>query len=905
MTLSLPDSDARLARAMDEQRRTERGRLTIFFGAAPGVGKTYTMLESARLEVDQKRDVVVGIVETHGLYDTGAVLVGLELIGRRKLEDRGVALEELDLDAALARKPELILIDELAHTNAPGSRHAKRWQDVEELLLAGVDVFTTLNVQHLESLNDVVAQITQVVVGDTVPDVVFDGAHDVRLVDLPVDELLDRLREGKVYLADDAQRAADGFFREGNLLALRELALRRTAERVDAQMRGYKEAHGIVETWHTGERILVCVSPSPHSGRLIRAARRMATRAHAELVGVYVETPAALRMSTTDRERLAQHMRLLESLGGEPVTLRAEDAADETVRYARKRNVTQIVLGKPTHSRWRDVLQPPFLDRVVRQSKEIDVYVMSGLSEDGAISKSAASPEPARQRPSALAWAVSVAVVLASTLVSSVLFGHDQLADVVMLYMLGVVLVSMRFGSGPSAMAAVLSVLAFDFFFIPPFFSFAVHDVRHVTTFVVMFVVAIVVSQLTKRIQDQATAARERERRTASLYAISRELGTAPSRSELLATAAKHLRETFRAKVAVLLPGDDGRLARAIVDPDTFDDPDKDDATAEWVWTNQRPAGATTSTLPTSRALCVPLMGSRGRVGVLALFASDASSLSDADERQLLDTFTGVIGSALERTAAVDEARRARLRVETEQLRNALLSSVSHDLRTPLGVVTGATSALLEANAPKDEATRRELLQTAHEEALRLNRLVGNLLDMTRLEAGALKVHKDLQPLEEVVGSALQRMDDRLRDRDVALDVPADLPLVPFDSVLVEQVLINLIENALKYTPPNTALEITARSLDSAIQVQIVDRGPGVAAAERDKIFDKFYRVRESEGGGAGLGLTICRGIISAHGGRIWVSDREGGGAAFHFTLPLDPAASARLAASVEIEEHL
>ncbi len=906
MTSERPDPDELLARVRDEEQKSKRGRLTIFFGAAPGVGKTYTMLESARLEVDQKRNVVVGIVETHGRYDTGAMLVGLDLIGRRKLEHRGISLEELDLDAALARHPELILIDELAHTNAPGSRHAKRWQDVEELLLAGIDVFTTLNVQHLESLNDIVAQITHVVVRETVPDAVFDQAHDVRLVDLPIDELLDRLKEGKVYISEQAKRAADGFFREGNLLALRELALRRTAERVDAQMRGYKAAHGIVETWHTGERVLVCVSPSPHSGRLIRAARRMATRVHAELVGLYVETPAALRMSATDRERLAQHLRLVESLGGEPVTLRADDAANETVRYARKRNVTQIVLGKPTHSRWRDILQPPFLDKVVRQSKEIDVYVMSGLAEDGASPKSAPSAEVSSRRPSRLAWAASAGIVLASTLLSWLVFGHDQLADVVMVYLLGVVIVSMRFGSGPSALAAVLSVLAFDFFFIPPFFSFSVSDLRHVTTFAVMFVVAIIVSQLTKRIQDQATAARERERHTASLYAISRELGIAPSRAELLATAARHLRETFHAKVAVLLPADDGRLERALEDAGTFDDSGKDAAAAEWVWTNQRPAGASTQTLPSSRALCVPLKGSRGRVGVLALFASGKSGLRDADERQLLDTFTGLIGSSLERTAAVDEARRARLRVETEQLRNALLSSVSHDLRTPLGVVTGATSALLDANAPKDEATRRELLQTAHEEALRLNRLVGNLLDMTRLEAGALKVHKDLQPLEEVVGSALQRMDDRLLDRKVALDVPADLPLVPFDSALVEQVLINLIENALKYTPASSPLALTARVLevDASVEVQIADRGPGVAEAEHDKVFDKFYRVHEGEGGGAGLGLAICRGIVSAHGGRIWVTDRQGGGAVFHFTLPLDPAASARLAAKSEIRER-
>lgn len=901
MTASRPDPDELLARVREEEEKRGRGRLTIFFGAAPGVGKTYTMLESARLELEQKRDVVVGIVETHGRYDTGAMVVGLELLPRRKVEHRGIALEELDTDAVLARKPEVVLIDELAHTNAPGSRHAKRWQDVEEILDAGIDVFTTLNVQHLESLNDVVAQITHVVVRETVPDAVFDNAHDVRLVDLPIEELLDRLRGGKVYIAEQARRAAEGFFREGNLLALRELALRRTAERVDAQMRGYKAAHGIVETWHTGERVLVCVSPSPHSARLIRAARRMATRVHAELVGVYVETPTSLRMSAADRDRLAQHMRLVESLGGEAVTLRAEDAATETVRYARKRNVTQIVLGKPTHPRWKDLVRPSFLDDVVRSSREIDVYVISGLPEESRVER---APARASSPHGPIAWVTSAATVLTATLVSWLLFGKEQLPDVVMVYLLGVVLVSLRFGSGPSILAAALSVLSFDFFFIPPYLSFAVSDMRHITTFAVMFVVALVVSQLTKRVQDQATSARERERRTASLYAISRELGAATTRDHLLVVAARHCRETFHAKVAFLLPNEGHRLEPKLADADTLDESGKELGVAEWVWTNQKPAGVSTQTLPSSRALCMPLRGSHDRVGVLALFPSEASRLSDADERHLLETLTGLVGSALERIIAVDDARRSRLRVETEQLRNALLSSVSHDLRTPLGVVTGATSALLDDKAPKDEVTRRELLQTAHDEALRLNRLVGNLLDMTRLEAGALKVKKEPQHLEEIVGSALERMGDRLGGREVVTDLPADLPLVPFDSALVEQVLLNLLENALKYTPHGSPLEIRARAEEAEVEVEVADHGPGVAEAEREKVFDKFYRVWEGEGGGAGLGLAICRGIVAAHGGRIWVTARDGGGASFRFTLPLDPAAAARSVAQPGLEER-
>jgi two-component system sensor histidine kinase KdpD len=894
MTDRRPDPDELLARVREEERASARGKLTIFFGAAPGVGKTYSMLEAARREVeDQKRDVAVGIVETHGRYDTGSLLIGLELLNRRHVEHRGIELEELDLDVALARHPQLLLVDELAHTNAPGSRHPKRWQDVEELLDAGIDVYTTLNVQHLESLNDVVAQITGVIVRETVPDAVFDHAYEVRVIDLPVDELLERLREGKVYVPAQAAYAVQNFFREGNLIALRELALRRTAERVDAKMRGYKAAHGIEETWHTGERVLVCVSPSPHSARLVRAARRMATSLHAELVGLYVETAGALRMSEADRERLAQNMRLVESLGGEAVTLRGEDAAAETVAYARKRNVTKIVVGKPTHPRVRDILKRSFLDKVVRESREVDVYVISGRETDGA------QPPPPRRARGASQVTVGHAlgacgIVLAATLLAHFGFGRDKIADVAMLYLLGVVVVSLRFSYAAAILAAVLSVVAFDFFFIPPFYSFAVSDLSHIVTFAVLFVVAVVVSNLTKRVREQADSARDRERRTASLYAVSREIGLTHSRERLLATAAHHLRDVFAVKVAILLPGDDGMLEPALADEGTLAPDDKDMGVAEWAWLHQQPAGASTDTLPLARALFLPLKGSRGRVGVVALYASPQSRLNEPEERHLLDAFAGLVGSAIERTQLAEEARRATLRAETEQLRNALLSSVSHDLRTPLAVVTGATTALLDESGPRDEASRRELLETARQEADRLNRLVGNLLDMTRLEAGTLKVRKEPQPIEEVIGAALNRMEDRLRGREVHTSVPRDLPLVALDPALIEQVLVNLLENATKYTPPGSPIDVSVQPSDDEITVDVADRGPGVAPEAAERVFDKFYRVREGEGGGVGLGLTICRGIVSAHGGRIWVEDRPGGGALFRFTLPLERGATRR-----------
>jgi two-component system sensor histidine kinase KdpD len=548
--------------------------------------------------------------------------------------------------------------------------------------------------------------------------------------------------------------------------------------------------------------------------------------------------------------------------------------------------VTKIVVGKPTHGRWRDLVKRSFLDEIVRASEEIDVYVISGL-EPATRTDRHEAPVPRRPAPlSGYAW--SIGVVTLATVIDWFVFAAPQLLpDVVMTYLLGIVIVAMRFGYGPSLFAAVISVLAFDFFFIPPTFTFAVSDLRHIVTFSVMFVVAAVISNLTKRIRDQADAARYGERRTASLFAVSRELAKAQSREQMLKAATRQMREVFDAQIAILLPNAHGDL-EAVPDSDALTSTDKDLGVAQWVLTHQKPAGAGTDTLPSTRATFIPLRGSRRRTGILAIVPANPSRLRDPDDRQLLDTFAGLVGSAVERFDLADEARRAQLRMETEQLRNALLSSVSHDLRTPLAVVTGATSTLLDPSAPKDEATRRELLETAHEEALRLSRLVQNLLDMTRLEAGALKLKKEMQPIEEVVGAALNRMENRLQGRTVTTSIPDELPLVPIDSALIEQVLINLLENATKYTPAGTAIDVSARTEgDDAILVEVADHGPGIAPEDQERVFDKFYRVREREGGGVGLGLTICRGIVEAHGGRMWVMPSEGGGASFRFTLPI------------------
>jgi len=880
-----PDPDALLATMRATEAAARRGKLTVFFGAAPGVGKTYAMLTAARAEAEEGREVVVGVVETHGRRETAELTTGLEILPRRRVSHRGIELHELDLDAALARRPSIVLVDELAHENPPGLRHRKRWQDVEELLAAGINVYTTLNVQHLESLNDVVAQITGIVVRETVPDAVFEDAYEVQVVDLPVDELRDRLRDGKVYEKAQAERAAEGFFREGNLIALRELSLRRTAERVEAKMRSYKAAHGIEPTWPTSERVLVCVSPSPSSERLIRASRRMAASLHGKLIGVYVETPASIRMSRADRERLADHMRLVESLGGESVTLRGEDAPLETVAYARKRNVTKIVLGKPTHPRWRDVLRPSFLDEVVRRSREIDVHVISGDPAPATRARGALPSHEKDRRDVPLSrFSSAGALVGAATLFSWVVFGRTELADVVMIHLLAVVVVSMRYGYGAALFATVASVAAVDILFVPPYFSLAVSDFRHVATFGVMFVVALVISHLTRRIRDQADSARLREQRTASLFSVGRELGTARSRDQLFAMAARHVEETFPGSASIHTPEGE-RLVLRFGEPTPREDAER--VVVDWTFRHAKVAGLGTDTLPTTACLAVPLRGSRGAVGVLTLRPADEPSsaelrrrLRDPDERQLLETICNLLGSATERTQLEEDARDARLRAETERLRNALLSSVSHDLRTPLGVVTGATSALLDSGAELDAEARRELLQTAHDEAERLSRLVRNLLDMTRLEAGALKTKTAPESVEEIVGSVL----GRVTGRTVTTAIPSDL-LVECDSALLGQALINLVENAMKYSPKDASLHVEARAAGPGVEIDVSDRGPGISDADKASIFEKFYRAREAEGGGVGLGLTVARGIVEAHGGTLTVHDREGGGATFRVSM--------------------
>lgn len=878
-----PDPDLLLAEVRQEEDRLREGQLKIFFGAAPGVGKTYAMLGVAQQKLAEGIDIVAGVVETHGRKETETLLEGLQIIPRRSVEYRGAVLSEFDIDSALKRKPAIILVDELAHTNAPGSRHKKRWQDIYELLGAGISVYTTVNVQHLESLNDVVSNITGITVRETIPDFLLERADEIELVDLPPDDLLQRLRDGKVYVPELAAKAREFFFRKGNLLALRELALRRTAQRVDEQMQRYREVKGVREVWPAAEKLLVCVGPNPQSIRLIRAAKRMAAGLSAEWIAVYVEAPHKVKPSESDLRQLAEHMRLAESLGAETVTLSGPKASEEILAYARDRNVTKIVIGKPTHPRWKDKLFGSMLDELVRGSGDIEVYVISGDTGEpvkGIIAKSLRSDSGAKE------WLFSLAVVVACSGLALLMKPYFEIVDLAMVYLLGVVIAAIKTERGPSLFAAFLSVAAFDFIFIPPYYTFAVSNVRYFITFIVMFMVAFIISRLTHRIRDQVYAARQREKRTTAMYNLSRKFVHERGIEKLCAIAIRHISEVLPSHVVVLVPADRGKLTIPATGQETFALDEKELSVAQWTFDHRQRAGLGTDTLSGARALYIPMVVASKAVGVIGILPRSSHGFFDQEQIHVLESLVNQVALAIDRAMISLEAQEALLKAETETLRNTLLSSVSHDLRTPLASITGAITTLLQKDIALDIDQRQELLQTIYEEAEHLNQIIRNVLDMTRLEAGAIKVKKVWLPIEEIIGAVLSRLDERLMGRQVRTILPEDLPLISFDPLLIEQVLVNLLDNAIKYTPPETPIELSAHVKDKEIIVEIADRGAGIPAGEEEKIFDKFVR-GTATGGGIGLGLTICRAIIQAHGGRIKAENRRDGGAVFSFSLPL------------------
>ena len=880
-----PDPDALLARLEVEERAPGTGRLRIFFGASAGVGKTYAMLQAAHERLAEGVDLVVGHVDTHGRRETLALLEGLPLLPHRQLEHQGRRFEEFDLDRALARKPRIVLVDELAHTNVPGSRHARRYQDVLELLRAGIDVYTTLNVQHLESLNDLVAQVTGVVVRETVPDSVLESADEVELIDLPPDELLARLREGKVYVPEQAQRAMASFFKKANLIALRELALRATADRVDAQMQVYRRAEAGERTWPIAEKLLVCISPSPSALRLVRAGRRLARRLRADWTVLYVEQPRHLKLPDADRDLAAQALRLAEQLGGESVTLAAHSAVEEILRYARAHNFSKIVVGKPGRFwRLREAFSGSFVGRLARTSGEIDLFIVHGESE--AEAARVAAPPPV-ESVDWTRYARGAGTVALCTAIAALMDPHFAEANLIMVYLVGVVVVAARWGRGPSIVAAVLSVLTVDFLFVPPRLTLAVSDTQYLLTFAVMLLVALLISTLTVRIREQAEIARQRERRARALYSLSRELASTRDLNGMVAAVRRHVEELFDGETAVFLAGEEGRLEPRGGETPLAEDP-KETAVAAWVHEHSEPAGRGTATLAGAAALYLPLVGSRGPVGVLAIGLEPDRHPLGTESMHLLETFANQAALALERALLARDAHRQRLAAEAEKLRNALLAAVSHDLRTPLASIAGAASSLAASDERLDPAARRELVLTIHEEAERMSRLANDLLEMGRLQAPGLALRLEWQPLEEVLGAALHELERSLSGREVVVRAPVDLPLVPIDEVLIERVVVNLLENALRYTPPGTPIELGASHTAGQVTVEVLDRGPGLAPGEERQICEKFFRGEAArERRGAGLGLAVARAIVEAHGGTIRAENRAGGGAAFRFTLPL------------------
>lgn len=881
--LSRPNPDELLARVQAEEQQRNRGKLKIFLGYAAGVGKTYSMLEAAHQRQREGVDVVVGYVETHGRPETEALLAGLEVLPRRRVFYRGIILTELDVDAVLARRPQLVLVDELAHTNAPGSRHAKRYQDVEEILDAGIDVYTTLNIQHVESLNDIVAQITGVVVRETVPDSVLEQA-EIELVDLPPEELLIRLREGKVYVPEQAAQAMRKFFRKGNLTALRELAMRWAARRVDDQMRDYMWIKGILGPWPAGERLLVGVSPHPLAERLVRAARRLADALDAEWIAAYVETPEHSQLSDELRERVLKALRLAEELGGHSIILTG-DSVDETIlRYAREQNVTKIILGKPLRPRWKEILASSVADRIIRRSGNIDVYIVSDTS----------GPEPARREAAArlprgwMGYLWAILLVLIATGISALLRDAVSPSNLVIVYLMAVVITALRLGRGPSILLSVLSVLALDFFFVPPRYSFAISDMEYILTFAGLLVVGLVISKLTARMRDQVKAAQRREAEMAALYAFTRDLSTAEGLEELLRTIADHIRRTFGREVAIFLPDSQGNLKIASQSSDfTLDGNEM--TVAVWSFQHGRPAGRGTDTLSAARARYIPLKTPRGVVGVLGVVPKDQSRQLTPDQRRLLEMFASEAALAIERAQLAEQTRQAQLLRETERLQTALLDSISHDLRTPLVSIIGTLTSLQEDASALDEEARQILIATARSEAERLNRLVGNLLDMSRITAGTLKVNKKLCEVQDVVNAALERFAEQLKGRPITVKVDPNLPLIPIDFALVEQALANVLDNAIKYSPAGSPIEIHAYAAAGDLVIEVMDRGVGIPPEDLERVFDKFYRVvRHDAVGGSGLGLTISRAFIEAHGGRIWARNRPGGGTIITIALPME-----------------
>ncbi|ABM38897.1 DUF4118 domain-containing protein [Polaromonas naphthalenivorans] len=881
-----PDPDELLQRLQQQEAQRARGRLRIYFGASAGVGKTYAMLGAAQRERKDGRDIVVGVIETHGRSETAELLAGLEQLPLREVAYRGRTLREFDLDAALARKPAVLLVDELAHSNVEGSRHPKRWQDVQELLDAGIDVWSAINVQHLESLNGTVGAITGIRVNETVPDTVLDAADEIILVDVTPDELTARLKAGKVYLPQQAERAAQNFFRKGNLIALREIALRRTAEHVEDDVRSYRVEKSISPVWNTEGALLACIGPHEGAEQTVRTAARLAGQLNVRWHAAYVETPRLQRLKEAERDRILAVIKLAGELGATTAVLAASDAAAELVAQAQALNCATLVVGRPALPDWRTLWSGRSMTRrLARLAPTLDIVEVA----DARSSRRLAPAVPRSDDDAASAWhgslpryAWAVASSVAITLLATPLLNVFDLANIVMLFLLGTVLVALKLGRGPAALAAFLNVAAFDYFFVAPRLSLAVSDVQYLVTFAVMLVVGLLTGQLTAGLRFQARISSSRERRAQSLFELTRDLSAALMPSQVAELGEAAVQRDFGGQALVLTTDARDQLVLPVHAPPGFDA-----SVADWAFRHAQAAGLATSTLSAQTWHYVPLKATMRVRGVLALQPARPRWLLIPEQLQQLDTLARQIAIALERVHYVDIAQQAVVEMESERLRNTLLAALSHDVRTPLTALIGLAESLQRSQPPL-EPQQAGMAQAMAQQARQLNALVSNLLDMARLQNGAVSLHRDWQSVEEVAGSAIRAAQPALNGRTVRTDIAPDLPLVEFDAALMERVLVNLLENAAKYGAP--PFEIHARAAPDSLVLSVRDHGPGLPPALRGReaeLFEKFTRGQaESATPGVGLGLAICKAIVDAHRGKIVAGNAQGGGAQFTITLP-------------------
>lgn len=887
-TLKRPDPDELLK----ELNKKVKGKLTIFLGAAAGVGKTFSMLEAAHSRLNEGTNVVIGWIETHGRVETEKLAEDLPRIEPKLITYREKEIQEMDIDTILRAKPELVLVDELAHTNIPGSRHVRRFQDVEELINAGIDVYTTLNIQHIESLNDVVAKITGVIVRETVPDYIVEQADNIRLIDIPPEDLIKRFKEGKVYVSGQAEQALKKFFRAGNINALRELALRFTASNVDQEMTNYMRSNRIDGPWPASGRVMVCVSASPFSAQLIRAAKRLSEGLHADFLAVHIQTSDnRFPMGDTELERITRNMRLAEELGGKTLTVVADDLITEILDVAKKYNVTSIVVGKPCNKRMWELLHGSLVDKLIRYSTGINVYVIQSDREQ----EQESTIKTVTADITKLSWLHTAAgslMAIGITIISWLFEAQLELVNIALLYLLPVLLTAVWWGRWSSYITALVSVLAFDFLFVPPLLEFTVYDIRYLWSFVIFLVVSFLIGGRTEILRQEAHSAKQREKSVRALYEFSRQIAAVIDLENIARELAKHSGDTIGRETVVLIPSERGNLvikgkyeitSKNTTITEAF--PESEFAVAVWVYEHAQVAGRSTETLPGAHYLFVPLISGSKTRGVFGILVDDKKIT--AEEKRLIDAWAGLAAIALERVTLAKVARQAELMAESDKIRNIVFNSISHELRTPLSTITGSASALLDRNVEYTRDMQRELLETIQDGAYRMERLVANLLDTARLESGHMSLKIDWCDLEDLVGIALRRLGEVPKKYLIKIQLPDTLPLIRADGTLLEQVLLNLFDNALKYSPAGSSICLTAALVDSSIRVTVSDNGPGIPPHDLKHIFDKFYRAKQPiPVSGTGLGLSICKSIIEAHKGEIWAENIQNGGARIIFNIP-------------------